>query len=590
MLTLRYCFPFFFPLRCFNRGSYKDWLSADIRQILMKSHVKGLINDGSEGGHAAVQIADYFTTLAANHFAMFHKELNGDFLNSGFVKLHPDFWKDGLNSARERSEVILHLSNLAPIILADHPPASFKIPRRLIFVGKQNVFQSEDPYESFLSAGSTIKTLKSFWMQDEVNMWYLDEFTCLLVINEVKAELVPLFRAEKNQARKDDMCRVAALYRSGGYYVDVDFQLKTLFNPADDTTLVVARLEERGLSKRFMACAPQSSAMKGTLDKMVEISQRGEMRPDFDLGNEAFMDAFGSLDSSVRAEVIPLDNIGNTYRLPWVAPSSLNFSNPVPIEMRGPHSEDFKIPRRMIFTHKRNILETKDPPHLYENVLNTIQTYRDAWGEPDAPVWFLNNMDCLAAIHAAKPALLNYFDTEVHGSWKADICRVAALYLTGGYYFDADMEVVQPWKPDDNVTFATVMNPERTRYFQSFLVSEPQSRIMKKALSRMLLFYESHMTRKGVLLGPDTMKTAFESVPISDRGQAVFLDEHAYPRAQVESLARREAVGCCCDFGVRDSNTKEQFFYSRIVGAGPSCMPRGTPDDQLLLGSPANTK
>jgi hypothetical protein len=539
-----------------------------------------------------MQVADYFTALAANHFAMFHKELNvhgdGVFLDFGFVKLHPDFWKDGLKSARERKE-ILQLSNLAPIILDDHPPASFKIPRRLIFVGKQNIFNSEDPYESFLSAGKTIQTLKLFWMQDEVNLWYLDEFTCLLVINEVKEELVPFFRVEKDQARKDDMCRVAALYRSGGYYFDVDFQLKTHIKPADNTTLVVARLEEGGLSKRFMACEPQSIAMKRTLDKMVEISQRGQMRPDFDLGNEAFMEVFGALDSSVRAEVLPLDGIGSEYRLPWVAPSSLDGTlggNPVPIDMRGPPSQDFKIPRRMIFTYKHNILETKEPPHLYENVLNTIQKYREAWGEPNAPVWFLNNTDCLSVLYAAKPALLNYFALEVHGSWKADICRVAALYLTGGYYFDVDMEVVQPWKHDDNVTFATVMTPETNRYFQSFLVSEPQSRIMEKSLSRMLHFYENHISREGVLLGPDVMKWAFDSVPISDRGQAVFLEEHEYPRDQIESLERREAVGCCCNFGVRDSNTKQRFFYSRIVGAGRSCMPSGTPEDQVLGDTP----
>jgi hypothetical protein len=518
---------------------------------------------------------------------MFHKELNthgnGVFLDFGFVKLHPDFWKDGLTSARERKEV-LQLSNLSPIILPDHPPASFKIPRRLIFVSKQNVFDVEDPYESFLSAGRTIRALKLAWKQDEVSMWYLDEFTCLLVLNEVKEELVPFFRAEKDEARKDDMCRVAALYRSGGYFFDVGFELKSNINPADDTTLIVARLEEGGLSKRFMACEPQSIAMKRTLDKMLEISQKDQTRPDFDLGNEAFMEVLGTMDSSVRAEVIPLDMIGSEYQLPWVAPSSLDgrFSNPVPIDMRGPPSQDFKIPRRMIFTHKRNILETKDPPHLYENVLNTIQKYREAWGDPNAPVWFLNDTDCLSAIYAAKPALLNYFDLEVHGSWKADICRVAALYLTGGYYFDVDMLVVQPWKHDDNVTFATVMNPEKTRYFQSFLVSEPQGPILKKSLSRMLLFYENRISRQGVLLGPDTMKWAFESVPMSERGETVFLEEHAYPRTQAESFERREAVGCCCDFGVRDSDTKEQVFYSRIVGAGPACMPGGTPQDQVI--------
>jgi hypothetical protein len=45
-------------------------------------------------------------------------------------------------------------------------------------------------------------------------------------------------------------------------------------------------------------------------------------------------------------------------------------------------------------------------------------------GEPNL-IWFLNDADCLSG--NSYIALLNYYITEVHGSWKADICRVAAL-------------------------------------------------------------------------------------------------------------------------------------------------------------------
>jgi hypothetical protein len=99
-------------------------------------------------------------------------------------------------------------------------------------------------------------------------------------------------------------------------------------------------------------------------------------------------------------------------------------------------------------------------------------------------------------------------------------------------------------------------------------------------LSEMLLYYEKKQSRMQ-LMGPSTLKWAFDLVPISERGETVFLEETTFRRDQVESLERQEAVGCCCDLGVRDPKTKQQFFYSRIVGASPSCMPRGTPEDQV---------
>jgi hypothetical protein len=186
--------------------------------------------------------------------------------------------------------------------------------------------------------------------------------------------------------------------------------------------------------------------------------------------------------------------------------------------MRGPPFPENKIPRRLIFTYKSNLLETRDPPVFYENVQKTIHMYRETWGDLKAPVWFLNDTDCRSTIYAAKPELVTYFDREVHGSWKADICRVAALYLTGGYYFDVDMEAVNPWTPGNNVTFATALQPDKTRYFQSFLASERRGRgILEAALDKMLLFYKIKMVRTGKLLGPDTLKRAFNSVTISER-------------------------------------------------------------------------
>jgi hypothetical protein len=253
--------------------------------------------------------------------------------------------------------------------------------------------------------------------------------------------------------------------------------------------------------------------------------------------------------------------------------------------MRRPPLIGYKIPRRLIFTHKHNLLETKDPPLLYENVLKTIQTYQKAWGEPDAPVWFLDDDNCRSAIYAAKPELVTYFDRELRGSWKADICRVAALYLTGGYYFDADMEAVDPWMPDSNVAFATASNERQ--YFQSFLASERKGRILEEALDAMLLFYMNKTSRFNALIGPDTLNWAIRSVPVSERGKIVSLKEIEVILNEPGAPPRPNAVGCCCNFVVQDPATTRTHFYSRIVGGGDKCMFRDSREGQAWLAGDA---
>jgi hypothetical protein len=334
--------------------------------------------------------------------------------------------------------------------------------------------------------------------------------------------------------------------------------------------------------------------MKMALEKMLDFYRQTQVLPDFDLGTQALRDAFSRIDPSVRSEIVSLSDIGGKMLSPWILsdPPVHAFENPVPLEMREPPSPDFKIPRRLLFTYKTNLLETKDPPLFYENVQRTIKMYREAWGEPDAPVWFLDDNDCRAAIYAAKPNLLTYFDWEVDGSWKADMCRVAALHLTGGYYFDVDMEVVNPWMANRTVAFATVNEPDPSGFFQSFLASEKGGRIMMEALDELLIFYENKKTRKDILLGPETLKWAFDSVPMRDRGETVlFQEEGAILDDKTDSLLRREGVGFGCDMVVTDPATKERMFYSRIVGAGKGCQPRGSPEaDAYLLETEKKAK
>jgi hypothetical protein len=95
------------------------------------------------------------------------------------------------------------------------------------------------------------------------------------------------------------------------------------------------------------------------------------------------------------------------------------------------------------FTYRSNILKERRPAHFYSNVLHTIACY-NASMQGRAVARFLDDADCREMILSVSPDLAKGFDRERRGMIKADICRVAALYQSGGYYFDVDIEASRP--------------------------------------------------------------------------------------------------------------------------------------------------
>jgi len=169
------------------------------------------------------------------------------------------------------------------------------------------------------------------------------------------------------------------------------------------------------------------------------------------------------------------------------------------------------IPHILWFTYKDNILETKTPHYYYTNVLSTISKYREAFllADPSSrvEVKFLNDEDCLSVIATASEvlpqikSLTHHFNKERNGAFKSDICRSVALYLFGGYYFDVDMEVIEPFLADNlktkftndnkgvNITFATVRMANGGGFFQSFLACTPRHPIIEDSLIKIVAHY-----------------------------------------------------------------------------------------------------
>lgn len=285
----------------------------------------------------------------------------------------------------------------------------------------------------------------------------------------------------------------------------------------------------------------------------------------------------------------------------------------------GSNDGEFTIPQRLIFTYHNNILETKQPASLYENVLNTIGMYSTLWNQSKSQVdvMFLDDQDCLDVIYTVNPRLVDPFLYEPYGAYVADICRAAALFCHGGYYFDVDIQVLKILDPEPHIEFITAKEAARggakLGFFQAVLAIAPQHPIMNYTLDSMVhdWYYNPKMVtaeenlvltltntrmefnpdrlyseknRKKLtsimgegFMGPQTLDIGYQKY--SNTGTSWILQELSNngPNVKYPDLYRSNA-GDLCNFIVEDTKTRTVYFYSRIYGVPACSLPEESSD------------
>lgn len=290
------------------------------------------------------------------------------------------------------------------------------------------------------------------------------------------------------------------------------------------------------------------------------------------------------------------DNLRGTSRS--AASTSIHGSGDDGRVSNGGHNPSKKpapaIPRILIFTHKQNLLETKEPRVLYDNVMNTINVYKKYWNDDSIEVQFLDDDKCREKIKKAFSRLVPHFDDEKSGPYKADVCRIAALYLSGGYYFNVNLQALKPVDVANNVTFLTAEERSRSllnmggaalspqdlaalqrmyqgNFFQAFLATAPKHPVLKKAFRLMLQHFEGEFDIGASLMGAKTLAEAFRNVDKEDRGVVRLLKEmknvenNKFGEPWYPDTPKQEGEGATCNYIVHDPNIREVYFYSRVV-------------------------
>jgi len=231
-------------------------------------------------------------------------------------------------------------------------------------------------------------------------------------------------------------------------------------------------------------------------------------------------------------------------------------------------SQATAIPRRMVFVYTHgNILDTESPPQLHTNLVRTIESYNKAWNvEPGAQdVWFLTNDDCRAILSRNMFQLVTHYDSEPEGKFKSDMCRVAALFERGGYYFDNEMEVIEPVLLDDGSRFATVQSGHRS-FAQSFIASEAGHPILRVALKILLDFYDERRD----FIENATFQALPASATISLVNSLLRIDLQPRFKRRIESAIasndRERAISMIKDVIILNHNRLR--FFDGLIGPG----------------------
>lgn len=236
------------------------------------------------------------------------------------------------------------------------------------------------------------------------------------------------------------------------------------------------------------------------------------------------------------------------------------------------------IPNILTFTHSINLLNatkvTGEDVALQRNVRNTIKLH------PNADIHFLTDQECIASIRRVlgdDSPLVDFFQKESHGMYKADICRGASLYETGGLYFDVDIQARMPmWEAiSDKTTFVTSRVHRQSKYpgafFQAFIGVTPRNPIMMRYLQLFIKHYQGHIDVQGPL-GVLLLRKAHDEIISTTKQQQdvelwqeVLYSKQYFPKVPPPSWGTRRA----CHFVVV-ANQKPPFvvpLYSRVQGS-----------------------
>jgi hypothetical protein len=148
------------------------------------------------------------------------------------------------------------------LLATDSGKDNIKIPKQVVLTGPLPTFK--DIFHLRRSAN----LFSWLGLSQDLYVRYFNDSHCRAYIERnYDAELTSYFDSEKFGSFRGDICRTAILAREGGFYIDLDMQLRVpLTQIVDDaTTFMTARSYISGALNALIATTPENPVMSATL-------------------------------------------------------------------------------------------------------------------------------------------------------------------------------------------------------------------------------------------------------------------------------------------------------------------------------------
>jgi len=489
----------------------------------------------------------------------------------------------------------------------------------------------QDKYKE--NVQNTMNKYKKAWNIDTIETEVLNTEKCKdsiskIPIKDASTDLLKYFM-EKDTNRH--VCRIAVLFLYGGYFLQEELEVIEPWLPSNDDVSFVAVTSTEGLfNGPFLVSSQYHPLLYRALKKYI-LFAKGELKLQTESRfGEIMRSAYRevtAVNPDYKSDMMLLteENLGvlqeqhNDYKQVQKQDGEGRFCNYAIVDYAmkktyffsrfpGAHGhlcdeaasitaqspkamapESSKavinapqevptIPHTLWFAsrHELSSLQKENIKH-YNNILKTVKAYKLAWGTDNVEYKILDNKACMNAIvklpiTGASSALFEFYLKEFkdHPSKGFDICRAAVLFQTGGYFFNEELEVIEPYTSKNNdITFVGVKS-QSSIFLPSFVASTAEHPVMQEVITKFIMLALKKIKLSTTLSGGEIYRDAYNSQDKNTMSKSVLLLEkhmtvldNEYDKKPVRSHK--------CSYVIYSPESKKIHFYTRMFIDGEYC-------------------
>merc|ERR1712151_712140 len=156
------------------------------------------------------------------------------------------------------------------------------------------------------------------------------------------------------------------------------------------------------------------------------------------------------------------------------------------------------------------------------------------------------------------------------------VCRIAVIFLYGGYFLQEEVEVIEPFiAPNEFISFSAVINPINELFNGSFLASAAHSPILYRALKKYIQLAKGELKLVTTSRYGEILRSSYREVmavnPESKSNMVILTEDRLVDLQkrdnEYKQVKKQDGNGPFCNYVIVNHATKKTYFYTRFPGA-----------------------